>query len=206
MTGTPCALVPAPGLRAALALGRAALALGRAACLVVCLAAPLVVCLSITVSLCLLSATAQAEGHGKAAEPAPSPDGKPHTALHYGGTVKPEDLRLSPEETAQMTSRFKNYDDTLKDITVLLQRLEDIPPLSKPPSKVQAVITPQSILVVGLTLETMEGVKIWPNRVRIPRKDLVRRVLEMLDKAMADYEKLKDNPTFKSGNVKRIYF
>lgn len=136
-------------------------------------------------------------GHGAKGEEKSKP------GLSYGGTIKPEELKLTLEEKAQLERQPREYAETFPSITVLLQRLEDVPPKTLPRG---TPVTPETIIVAGLVLETPEGVKIWPNRIRVPRRVLVPRVVEMLDKAAADYEKLKENPGFKNGNVKRIYF
>ncbi len=128
---------------------------------------------------------------------------KTKPGLSYGGTIKPDDLKLTPEEKAELERQPREYAESFPSITVLLQRLEDVVPKTLPRG---TPVTPETIIVAGLMLETPEGVKIWPNRIRVPRRVLVARVVEMLDKAAADYAKLKENPGFKNGNVKRIYF
>lgn len=136
-------------------------------------------------------------GHGAKGEEKSKP------GLSYGGTIKPEELKLTLEEKAVLERQPRDYAENFPSITVLLQRLEDVPPKTMPRG---GPVTPETIIVAGLMLETPEGVKIWPNRIRVPRRVLVARVVEMLDKAAADYAKLKENPGFKNGNVKRIYF
>ena len=136
-------------------------------------------------------------GHGAKGEEKAKP------GLSFGGTIKPEDLKLTVEEKASLERQPREYAESFPSITVILQRLEDVPPKTMPRG---GPVTPETTIVAGLVLETPEGVKIWPNRIRVPRRVLVARVVEMLDKAAADYEKLKENPGFKNGNVKRIYF
>lgn len=151
----------------------------------------------------LALAEAKTEAKPEAAAQAP-----PQTVLRFGGTVKPEDLRLAPAELTRLTEAVRLYDQKLKEITVLMQRLEDIPPLSRPPKKADPgqLAAPEALLVVGVVLETLEGVKLMPNRLRIPRKDLLAKVLELIAREMAAYEKLRETPGFKDVNVKRIYF
>lgn len=140
---------------------------------------------------------------GDKAEQGAKGEEKAKPGLSFAGTIKPEDLKLTVEEKAALERQPREYAESFPSITVLLQRLEDVPPKTMPRG---GPVTPETVIVAGLVLETPEGVKIWPNRIRVPRRVLVPRVVEMLGKASADYEKLKENPGFKNGNVKRIYF